>query len=347
MSRIFRAAPREIVDGAQAVLNAARDVQAGTQQIAAAAQEASSAAAEAATASRQQSRGAEDLAAAIEEVASLADAWREADAWRRPSGPARREQSLRFIVAGAAYALLAEAVLEVVRKPAITRVPHAPAGLAGPMNFHGTAVPAIVMSRLLGDAGPATTSAPKIIVYGEPSPVGLLVDDVLQLGIARERDTARPVDVEQLLQPPSQGWRCPGAGAAPGGRGDEDRRGRSGARAVDVPGRGPGLRAHAGGCAGGRGAAGEVAAMPRSDATVVGLFQLRDAVLPLISLAGLLGLAPGNGGRASSFGGGSADGVPIGLVAGAIEGTGASASVRSNRSPQSCNAARATPRSTP
>ena len=43
---------------------------------------------------------------------------------RRTGAPG---QVLTFIVSGAAYAIPAEAVLEVVRKPAITRVPHAPA----------------------------------------------------------------------------------------------------------------------------------------------------------------------------------------------------------------------------
>ncbi|WP_244656416.1 MULTISPECIES: methyl-accepting chemotaxis protein [unclassified Rhizobium] len=62
-----------ILDATQAILVAAKEVQAGTQQIAAAAQEASAASEEAATAARQQSRGAEDLAAAVEEIASLAD----------------------------------------------------------------------------------------------------------------------------------------------------------------------------------------------------------------------------------------------------------------------------------
>ena len=45
----------------------------GSQQIAAAAEEAGTAAAQAAAATRQQARGAEDLAAAIEEIASLAE----------------------------------------------------------------------------------------------------------------------------------------------------------------------------------------------------------------------------------------------------------------------------------
>lgn len=62
-----------ILDATQAILVAAKEVQAGTQQIASVAQEASAASEQAATAAREQSRGAEDLAAAVEEIASLAD----------------------------------------------------------------------------------------------------------------------------------------------------------------------------------------------------------------------------------------------------------------------------------
>lgn len=62
-----------VQEAMEAILVAAKQVQAGSQQIASAAQEASSASEQAATAARQQSRGAEDLAAAVEEIASLAD----------------------------------------------------------------------------------------------------------------------------------------------------------------------------------------------------------------------------------------------------------------------------------
>ena len=59
--------------GGEFVVVSVREVLAGTTQIAVAAEETSGAAAGAATAARQQARGSEDLAAAIEEIASLAD----------------------------------------------------------------------------------------------------------------------------------------------------------------------------------------------------------------------------------------------------------------------------------
>ena len=237
---------------------------------------------------------------------------------RRTGAP---EQVLSFIVSGAAYAIPAEAVLEVVRKPAITRVPHAPADLAGLMNFHGTAIPVILMSKLLGDAGPAGTSGAKIIVYGEASPVGLLVDEVLQLGSASGQQTVRPVDVEQLLATAFAGLMVPRSKVL-----------RQAAEETKTTA-GEAVRALLTFLVGGQGFAllledvlevavlrGEVAAMPRSDATVVGLFQLRDEVLPLISLAGLLGLARETASERLHVVVIQQDGVLIGLVAGAIEG---------------------------
>jgi methyl-accepting chemotaxis protein len=63
----------EIAHAAEAAAASVLEVLAGVKQIAAVSEEAGEAAAEAAAAARQQSRGAEDLAAAIEEIASLAD----------------------------------------------------------------------------------------------------------------------------------------------------------------------------------------------------------------------------------------------------------------------------------
>jgi methyl-accepting chemotaxis protein len=63
-----------ILEGAQAILGAAREIKSGTEQIAIAAEQASSAARDAGVAARQQAQSAELLAAAIEEIASLAAA---------------------------------------------------------------------------------------------------------------------------------------------------------------------------------------------------------------------------------------------------------------------------------
>ncbi|WP_438646687.1 methyl-accepting chemotaxis protein [Salinarimonas soli] len=74
------AANRLILQGAQAILDAATQTAAGARQVAAAAEEASGAARQAAAAATEQAQSAEDLAAAIEEIASLADELKQQDA---------------------------------------------------------------------------------------------------------------------------------------------------------------------------------------------------------------------------------------------------------------------------
>ena len=69
----LRAGNAEIATAADAAAGNVAEVLQGVKQIAAVSEEAGGAAAQAAAAARQQSRGAEDLAAAIEEIASLAD----------------------------------------------------------------------------------------------------------------------------------------------------------------------------------------------------------------------------------------------------------------------------------
>ncbi|MBS7539152.1 methyl-accepting chemotaxis protein [Ancylobacter lacus] len=68
---------RGIAESAQAIMAAVRQCAQAARQIAASAEEAGFAARQAATASAQQAQGADDLAAAIEEIASLADAFRQ------------------------------------------------------------------------------------------------------------------------------------------------------------------------------------------------------------------------------------------------------------------------------
>ena len=69
----LRSGADEVAEGAASILAASAQVQTGVAQIAVAAEEASAAAAQAATAARLQSQGTEDLAAAIEEIALLAN----------------------------------------------------------------------------------------------------------------------------------------------------------------------------------------------------------------------------------------------------------------------------------
>ena len=131
--------------------------------VASAAEEASAASREAATAANEQSRGAEDLAAAIEEIASLAEAMRQAYAPDRNVQPQRHPHSGRFLtfrVGGQLYALRSEDVLEVIRMPAVARVPQSPPALLGIGNLRGAVLPVVGLRELLGQQRRADGRAP-------------------------------------------------------------------------------------------------------------------------------------------------------------------------------------------
>lgn len=77
---LMRRANDDIVQGAEAILSATKQMADASRQIAASAEESGNAARQAATAASQQAHGAEDLAAAIEEVATLAETIKQQNA---------------------------------------------------------------------------------------------------------------------------------------------------------------------------------------------------------------------------------------------------------------------------
>ncbi|MCB5203811.1 chemotaxis protein CheW [Neorhizobium sp. T786] len=71
-------------------------------------------------------------------------------------------------------------VLEVARVSHITRVPHGPESLAGITNLRGKPIPVISMRKILDGGGVARERGGKIIVYDHGGAIGLLVDDVVR-----------------------------------------------------------------------------------------------------------------------------------------------------------------------
>ncbi|NEJ26328.1 chemotaxis protein, partial [Rhizobium leguminosarum] len=61
------------------------------------------------------------------------------------------DRRLVFQVGVRSYEIDARQVLEVVRIPPITRVPHGPQALAGIANLRGKPVPILSMDRVLND----------------------------------------------------------------------------------------------------------------------------------------------------------------------------------------------------
>jgi len=229
------------------------------------------------------------------------------------------ERLLSFSVAESTYAVLANGVREVTRRPPLTRVPQGPDSLVGLMNFHGTAVPVVRMSALLGLPSRPDGNAARVVVYGESQPVGLLVDSVLNLDVATAQKGKR-LDIAELL---GRSFIAPAADRRP-------------VEHLDV---GPGPT---------KAAAEEtvallsfdvanqrfalplevvtealtmpsgVAVMPRADDAVLGLLDWRGTVLPLVSLGGLLGLGATSG-RANVLVVMLGDAL-VGLVCGTIVG---------------------------
>lgn len=91
------------------------------------------------------------------------------------------QRRLVFAVGDRRHEIDADLVLEVVRRPHLTRVPNGPDALAGIANFRGRPIPVLSMSQILdGSTAPAERDG-KIILYDHGGTVGLLVNDVLTL----------------------------------------------------------------------------------------------------------------------------------------------------------------------
>ena len=87
---------------------------------------------------------------------------------------------LTFRVGDRRLALNAHEVAEVIRRPRITRVPHAPPSMVGVINLRGAVAPVVSLARLLGDEASASTGGRVIMLDRSPA-VGVLVDEVSAL----------------------------------------------------------------------------------------------------------------------------------------------------------------------
>ena len=127
---------------------------------------------------------------------------------------------LAFRIADRRFALDASRVAEVVRRPPVTRVPHAPPSLAGVAALRGRVLPVISLAELLGGEGSGVAgsggegsgltssgASGRLIVLGGGEPIGLAVDEVLGLergaggGLVEMADgaAARVVPLEDML----------------------------------------------------------------------------------------------------------------------------------------------------
>lgn len=119
---------------------------------------------------------------------------------------------LTFRSAGRLYALPAGQVSEVIRLPALARVPHAPNGLLGLANLRGDILPVASLRGLLGEDA-AADRATRAVVLAGAAPVALAVEAVETLtGIDPDR-----IETRQAELAAAEGERLDGAFTTAGG----------------------------------------------------------------------------------------------------------------------------------
>lgn len=236
------------------------------------------------------------------------------------------ERFLTFRVNGELYALPANQVAQVIRLPPVARVPQAPKGLLGLTNLRGSVLPVASVRGLVGaeESAEATTQA---IVLDGAAPVALAVD-VVEALVAVQTDQietrqaelakrtgerlkgafadgrnaiAKILDIEGLIGAafvaeararPRRALAVTSSGTAVPERvsdGDAGGHDRQMLVSFDVAGQEYALALDA---------VQEIvdtpealAAMPASEALVLGVTPFRDTLLPLLSLRGLLGFS--------------------------------------------------------
>lgn len=199
------------------------------------------------------------------------------------------EQVVVCKVAGEMLALPIAEVAEIIRPRAITRVPHGPASLLGVTNFRGGVLPIVSLARLLGHGGGPAQGTARIIVLDKGAPVGVLVDEILDLSTQSHE---RPIDLDGLLALDFGALR----------RKPQQRRAVVSHRAPETVATERGLVAFICFLLAGQDFAlpldqvievalfpSDIAEVPRTDQAMLGVGTLRNTLVPLVSLHVLLG----------------------------------------------------------
>ena len=127
----------------------------------------------------------------------------EAEPSSAPTDGERR--FLTFLLNDSLYALPAGEVAEVIRTPAVARMPQAPAALIGIANLRGSVLPLVSLRCLLGQKE-TRDEGPRSIVLGGKSPAALAVDAVEALVTVaakrvETRQAERRIRARRLLAP--------------------------------------------------------------------------------------------------------------------------------------------------
>ncbi|HEV2596344.1 MAG TPA: chemotaxis protein CheW [Sphingomicrobium sp.] len=210
----------------------------------------------------------------------------------------QQSRTLTIAVAGERLAIPANDVLEVIRSPAVTRVPHSPAGLLGVANLRGKIIPIVSLAALLGKASAAPSSR-RVVVVGQDQPVGLTVDEALALERSETLSTAkepvRLIDVSALIASRFGAMEKPALAASlelnAGQHKDHDQAAPTESFfSFEIAGQLFALPlAHVHEVLA---VPASIAVVPRTDDAMIGAVTLRNRLLPLASLSILLGLGP-------------------------------------------------------
>lgn len=107
------------------------------------------------------------------------------------------DRMLLLEAAGERLALPLTDVSEIIRAPAVTRVPNSSPHLIGVANVRGTVLPVVALGGLLSLAPAARSPRTRVVVVKGKFAVGLLVDEVTALAGASDH---RRLDLAQLLE---------------------------------------------------------------------------------------------------------------------------------------------------
>ena len=194
-----------------------------------------------------------------------------------------------FEAAGERLALPAAQVMEIVRPPTITRVPHSPPNLLGVANLRGRVLPVVSVAGLLGHAPVEASRATRVVVVDGASPVGLVVDAVLTI---RKNSDCRRLELSALLD---EGFRLQQRDAAHRpvtGLGDAEAATEAVSEELvflvfDVAKQDYALPLNA--VTGVAPVPSAVASFPRTDAAMIGFAEVSGSLIPLVSARVLLG----------------------------------------------------------
>lgn len=220
---------------------------------------------------------------------------------------AAQGEVLTFRIGEGDYAVAASDVAEVFRPPVLTRVPLAPSSLLGLTNLRGKVVPVVSLARSLGEAAGDATSRSRILLLRLDEPIAVAVDAVGALAKrdvgsevsrrgakakgARGASALRVLELEDVI-------RREFAGLIGGGRRRTDEARESERRMPAAP-RAAFLSFEISGQTYALplqdvdevfAAPDHIATLPGKDDAALGVMTLRDRLLPLLSLATLLGL---------------------------------------------------------